>query len=953
MTSTSSQGLGPTAFLAVGGAPRTAALRGSQSSPSSEVRSRRAGSFAGRPQATSHDTPANWTALTASLSLASSLAVGRKEKRRSAARASLLSLKAADIDVERVTQLELEESSLRDIVMARRKPTTRGSVVSLKAPDTVPKATVPVQMAPVTVQKAPDTVPKATDIEDNQVTQLQLEASRLLTQLQLEASRLRDLVMGLRRPATKASAVSSLEADREALFKSFDLDGSGAIDDQELLHSLRKLGLQVDAPEASEILRALDTNGDGMLQLEEFDLEAATKLIDQWRAAERAAEDASRALEKQSKEVESEKQAELPLRNDDVGLPTRPESPVSMGAMSSRTASQGLGSTAFLAVGGSRRAGSFSRFATRASLVSLKATDIDVESVTQLQLEASRLRELVMGLRRPATKASAVSSLEADKEALFQSFDLDGSGAIDDKELLHSLRKLGLQVDAPEASEILKALDTNGDGMLQLEEFDLEAATKLINQWRAAERAAEDASSALERQSKDVESEKQAELPLRSDDVGLKNILESLVSMGAMSSRTSSQGLGSTAFLAVGGSRRAGSFSRFATRASLVSLKATDIDVESVTQLQLEASRLRELVMGLRRPATNASAVSVKATETVLKATDTVLEAPVTVQTAADTEVDPVTQLQLEAAKLRADISSLEVEREERLERDRRALFRSFDLDGSGAIDDQELLHSLRKLGLQVDAPEASEILKALDTNGDGQLQLEEFDLEAATKLIDQWRAAERAADDAQRALERQSKEVESEQQAKQEALANLPLRNDDVSALTRLGSVLAYLLPLIDVLKFALPLALMFPILQGPFNALFAISGLLMQVPFGLGYLAVFVAMQSLAKNTELPTLLRFNLRQAVILDIALFVPNVLGGVVSLAAEASQTPTSEELSIAGNSIVFLLIAAGVAYSTVKSLNGQTPSGLPYISQMAGEIYNDTRPNDEDGSSKV
>jgi len=483
---TSSQGLGSTAFLAVGGAPRPAALRGSRSSPSSELRSRRAaGSSSGGPQVTSHDTPANWTALTASLSLASSLAVGRKEKRRSAARASLLSLKAADIDVERVTQLELEESSLRDIVMARRKPTTRGSVVSLKAPDTVPKATVPVQMAPVTVQKAPDTVPKATDIEDNQVT--------------------------------------------------------------------------------------------------------------------------------------------------------------------------------------------------------------------QLQLEASRLRDLVMGLRRPATKASAVSSLEADKEALFQ----------------------------------------------------------------------------------------------------------------------------------------------------------------------------------------------------------------------------------------------------------------SFDLDGSGAIDDQELLHSLRKLGLQVDAPEASEILKALDTNGDGQLQLEEFDLEAATKLIDQWRAAERAADDAQRALERQSKEVESEQQAKQEALANLPLRNDDVSALTRLGSVLAYLLPLIDVLKFALPLALMFPILQGPFNALFAISGLLMQVPFGLGYLAVFVAMQSLAKNTELPTLLRFNLRQAVILDIALFVPNVLGGVVSLAAEASQTPTSEELSIAGNSIVFLLIAAGVAYSTVKSLNGQTPSGLPYISQMAGEIYNDTRPNDEDGSSKV
>jgi len=638
--------------------------------------------------------------------------------------------------------------------------------------------------------------------------------------------------------------------------------------------------------------------------------------------------------------------------------------------------SQGLGSTAFVAVAGAPRPAALrgspgspsfefrSKGASGSSSGRPEAMSHDTPAASLAVSLAASLAVKRKANRRSATKASIVGlkarggeeQQQQDRLSLFRSFDLDSSGAIDDQELRKGLQKLGLKLDAPKATKLLRMLDMNGDGMLQLEEFNLTAlprAGKLIEKWRAAERAAEDASSALERQSKDVESEKQAELPLRSDDVGLKNILESLVSMGAMSSRTSSQGLGSTAFLAVGGSRRAGSFSRFATRASLVSLKATDIDVESVTQLQLEASRLRELVMGLRRPATNASAVSVKATETVLKATDTVLEAPVTVQTAADTEVDPVTQLQLEAAKLRADISSLEVEREERLERDRRALFRSFDLDGSGAIDDQELLHSLRKLGLQVDAPEASEILKALDTNGDGQLQLEEFDLEAATKLIDQWRAAERAADDAQRALERQSKEVESEQQAKQEALANLPLRNDDVSALTRLGSVLAYLLPLIDVLKFALPLALMFPILQGPFNALFAISGLLMQVPFGLGYLAVFVAMQSLAKNTELPTLLRFNLRQAVILDIALFVPNVLGGVVSLAAEASQTPTSEELSIAGNSIVFLLIAAGVAYSTVKSLNGQTPSGLPYISQMAGEIYNDTRPNDEDGSSKV
>ncbi|CAE8740334.1 unnamed protein product [Polarella glacialis] len=223
----SSQVLGSTAFLAVGGAPRPAALRGSPSSPSSELGSRRAGgSSSGGPQVTSHDTLANWTGLTACLSLAASLAVKRKANRRSATKASIVGLKA------------------------------RGG-------------------------------------EEQQ------------------------------------------QQDRLSLFRSFDLDSSGAIDDQELRKGLQKLGLKLDAPKATKLLRMLDMNGDGMLQLEEFNLTAlprAGKLIEKWRAAERAAEDASRAPERQAKELESEKQAEqeflasLPLENNDAGLPTRPAS---------------------------------------------------------------------------------------------------------------------------------------------------------------------------------------------------------------------------------------------------------------------------------------------------------------------------------------------------------------------------------------------------------------------------------------------------------------------------------------------------------------------------------------------------------------------------------------------------------------------------------------------------
>ncbi|CAE8627296.1 unnamed protein product [Polarella glacialis] len=411
-----------------------------------------------------------------------------------------------------------------------------------------------------------------------------------------------------------------------------------------------------------------------------------------------------------------------------------------------------------------------------------------------------------------------------------------------------------------------------------------------------------------------------------------------------MSSMASSQGLGSTAFVAVAGAPRPAALrgspgspsfefrSKGASGSSSGRPEAMSHDTPAASLAVSLAASLAVKRKASRRSATRASVVGLKAT---------------------DTDVDLVTQLQLEASKLRAEVSSLEAEREEQLQRDRLSLFRSFDLDSSGGIDDQELRHGLHGLGLELDSLEASKLLRALDKNGDGMLQLEEFHLQAASKLIKEWRAEERAAEDASHALERQSKELESEKQAEQEFLASLPLENDDAGLPTRLASVFAYLLPLMDALRYGVPLALAFPFLQGPFSALFLISGVFSAVPLGLGYLALLIGMQSLAQNTELPKLLRFNLRQSVILDVALLVPGFLGSAVSFALDAAGTPVSDELAATGNSIVFVLIAACVAYSTVSSLLGVAPTGLPYISQKATEAISDIRPNAEDGSAKL
>ncbi|CAE8595937.1 unnamed protein product [Polarella glacialis] len=430
--------------------------------------------------------------------------------------------------------------------------------------------------------------------------------------------------------------------------------------------------------------------------------------------------------------------------------------------------------------------------------------------------------------------------------------------------------------------------------------------------------------------------------------------------MSSMTS-SSSQGLGSTAFLAVGGAPPAATLrgsrsppsTELRSRGTGSLLGRPQVTAHGTPAFWAALAASLPLAAPLaagrkgrkekRRSATRASLVSLRATDT-----DT------------DTDVDLVTQLQLEASKLRAEVVGLEGEREEQLQRDRLALFESFDLDGDGAIDDQELRLGLSGLGLEVDGleldgPKATKIRQALDKNGDGKLQLEEFDLQAVRNLMEEWRVEERAADLAARAEERQSKELEAEKQAEQEKYASLPVRNDDVGLPTRLASVLAYLLPLMDVLRYGLFFAVLFPVLQVPFSYLDLISQVIGLFPFGLGYLALLLGMQELVKNTELPNLLRFNLRQAVILDFALLLPGLLGQVVSFVAEQAQVevPMSAELGFAVNGVVFVLIWACVGYSTVSSLLGVTPAGIPYISEKAGAEINDTRPSDDGGSDKV
>eukprot|EP01051_Picozoa_sp_SAG22_P029929 SAG22_NODE_11337_length_490_cov_0.590793_1_plen_126_part_10 len=53
--------------------------------------------------------------------------------------------------------------------------------------------------------------------------------------------------------------------------------------------------------------------------------------------------------------------------------------------------------------------------------------------------------------------------------------------------------------------------------------------------------------------------------------------------------------------------------------------------------------------------------------------------------------------------------------------------FRRMDRDGSGSLDDRELQKALVRLNIKMDLPRGRGVLQALDTNGDGRIEVDGF----------------------------------------------------------------------------------------------------------------------------------------------------------------------------------------------------------------------------------
>jgi hypothetical protein len=280
----------------------------------------------------------------------------------------------------------------------------------------------------------------------------------------------------------------------------------------------------------------------------------------------------------------------------------------------------------------------------------------------------------------------------------------------------------------------------------------------------------------------------------------------------------------------------------------------------------------------------------------------------------------------------------LEARQVEAREREREECFKLFDLDGSGAVDAAELQHGMRTFagGAEIDEALAKELVKAHDRNGDGVLQPEEFELSALQTTLEGLLAARREEE-----LEsfRKTREQQDEEKALEAEQAALPEANEDTGLLTRMVSCLPYLMPMIHCLKYGvlywLMLASEVPFAAVVFQTLLNVFQWMLAFPFA--DLILIFGMQALADNAKLPMLLRFNLRQAILIDVGLGLFGLADGLVESMLHFSL-PVSP---------IFFLTMAFTTYALLYSLLGIAPDGIPLVSKDAYNSIAPTKPRSE------
>lgn len=214
-------------------------------------------------------------------------------------------------------------------------------------------------------------------------------------------------------------------------------------------------------------------------------------------------------------------------------------------------------------------------------------------------------------------------------------------------------------------------------------------------------------------------------------------------------------------------------------------------------------------------------------------------------------------------------------------------------------------------------------------------LQFDEFrSLEEFRRKLEQLAGDERTAAQLA-AMEAQKAKIEAKRLAEQAELLQQLVNDNPPTFSDRVVSLSPYLIPFFDVLPYGKQFA---PNIENnPYTAFLAVLYHLYEtIPFS-GLLAFF-ALSLLSGNLSLNRLVRFNIQQAISIDIALILPGLVGGIASFALPYLGLIVTPELEETASAITFLFFSSLLLYSLITSLVfGTEPNKIPFISEQVEE----------------
>ena len=220
------------------------------------------------------------------------------------------------------------------------------------------------------------------------------------------------------------------------------------------------------------------------------------------------------------------------------------------------------------------------------------------------------------------------------------------------------------------------------------------------------------------------------------------------------------------------------------------------------------------------------------------------------------------------------------------------------------------------------------------DDNGDGLMQKSEFapTEELRMKLENLFR--ERQEEERQARVEERQQLLEEKVKADTAVVSVGGANDGPATSADKALSALAYILPLADSMVFAGHLFNVFPEQTAWVQPIATALLILRSVPFAT--LAGFFGLSFLSRNPEVNKLVRFNMQQAINLDIALFLPSWLGALAALAL-GQDAYKLLPISQAGSDVIFVTMLLAVTYSIGVSATGTFPNKLPIIGRLNRE----------------